>query len=289
MAGIVEPGADVGRVGAGSHDAETPETATQGRTEPMTAATDASGPTASSVDTTGAGDGRPDPDPGTGGGVTGRQVLRWIGWTLVAAGLLVLLYLVYLLGFTNLRADAAQGSLRQQWEREVGRVDAAPPPRDPAPAQPPQQAPQQAPTDTGGAYAALWFERDGERIIHEDPLFVVRSVTLEDLRRGPGHYPESAAPGGAGNFAVAGHRTTYGAPFYHLDRLEAGDEVHVLDRGGGRHVYEVTDTRVVEPTDVWVVGDDPLEDGGAMLTLTTCNPRFSAAQRLVVFARLQSA
>lgn len=272
-------------VESGTVDAGTVDTETEGTAGPMTATSDVPSSSASAVDTTGAGGGRPDPDPGAGGGVTGRRVLRWIGWTLVAAGLLILLYLVYLLGFTNLRADAAQESLGRQWEREVGRLDVTPPPGEPEPARP---APQ-APIDTDGAYAALWFERDGERIVHEEPLFVVQGVTLEDLRRGPGHYPESAAPGGTGNFAVAGHRTTYGAPFYHLDRLEAGDEVRVLDRDGGRFVYEVTQTRVVEPADVWVVGDDPLGSEGAMLTLTTCSPRFSAAERLVVFARLQDA
>lgn len=217
-----------------------------------------------------------------------RRVLRWTGWTLVAAGVLVLLYLAYLLFFTNLTAGAEQSRLLEQWERDVGSLGGSLP-EGSEPAPPAARAEPDDPAGTDGAYAAMWFERDGERIVHDEPLFVVEGVTLEHLERGPGHYPDSDVPGGDGNFAVSGHRTTYGAPFYHLDRLRPGDEIHVLDRRGREFVYGVAEARVVAPTDVWVVEDDPLGTGAPTMTLTTCHPRFSAAQRLVVFARLQEA
>lgn len=116
-----------------------------------------------------------------------------------------------------------------------------------------------------------------------------RTLHLQRSARGPGHYPQTASPGADGNFAVAGHRTTYGAPFFHLDELRDGDEVHVTDTDGSRHVYEVRMQRSVSPGDVLVIGPDPLQTGRATLTLTTCNPRFSNRERLVVHAELVAA
>lgn len=211
----------------------------------------------------------------------GVRVVRGVGWTLIATGVVILLYLVYLLFFTNLQTGQAQGQLLDEWELEFGAPDDALPAED-------LEATEAdaAPVAPGDAYAALWFERDGERIVHDDTLFVVEGVSVADLRRGPGHYPDTADPGEVGNLGLSGHRTTYGAPFYHLDQLQPGDTVHVVDRDNREWVYEVREDRVVQPTDVWVIGPDPLDQGGAWLTLTTCHPRLSAAQRLIVFAEL---
>lgn len=107
---------------------------------------------------------------------------------------------------------------------------------------------------------------------------------MEDLKKGPGHYPGTALPGGPGNAAIAGHRTTYGAPFFRLDELEVGDPIFITTPGG-RHRYDVSEVMIVAPEDAWVL--DPTEDN--RLTLTTCNPRYSAAQRLIVVAELVSA
>ena len=213
------------------------------------------------------------------------KVIRGLGWALISVGVLILLYLVYLMFFTNLTTERAQDELLEEWELSYGAVDEALPGEDPG-GEPATAEPE--PVDVGDAYAAMWFVRPstGERVVHEDPLFVVEGVSLDVLRRGPGHYPDTAAPGQAGNFAVSGHRTTYGAPFYNLDELEAGDEVHVVDRDGTEWVYEVREQRIVSPNALWVVGPDPLETGTPTLTLTTCHPRWSAAQRLIVFAEL---
>jgi sortase A len=211
-----------------------------------------------------------------------KRIARWIGWLLVAAGLLVLLYIVYLLWYTNRATDSAQRELREQWEAAVVDPALVPPPA--------QERDEPEPVELGDAYALLWFERPGEEgsPVNRDPIFVVRGVSLDVLRRGPGHYPESVPPGGDGNFAIAGHRTTYGAPFYYLDELQPGDEVHVVDRDDRHWRYVVTEVRVVSPGDVWVVGPDPRGDGRPLLTLTTCHPRFSASQRLVVWAELDA-
>jgi sortase A len=110
---------------------------------------------------------------------------------------------------------------------------------------------------------------------------VVEGVARANLRSGAGHMPGTALPGEPGNAVVSGHRTTYGAPFAHLDRLVPGDEITV-ETATGAHTYAVVETRVVRSTETWVTG----QWRGAWLTLTTCHPRYSAAERLVVFAHL---
>jgi sortase A len=225
------------------------------------------------------------------------RILRWVGWTLITAGCVVLLYLVYSLFFTNLETNAAQADLREQWERSLAAEEPveqlpgeAEEPADTDEPAEPDAEPEPDPVDIGGARALIEFHRPGSDTppVLEDPVFVVEGVTVQALKAGPGHYPGTALPGEDGNFAVAGHRTTYGAPFFHLDDLVAGDEIHVTDRQGRQHVYEVRETAVVTPGDTWVIEPDPLESGAPTMTLTTCHPRFSAAQRLVVFAELAS-
>jgi sortase A len=110
---------------------------------------------------------------------------------------------------------------------------------------------------------------------------VVEGVGEAQLEQGPGHYPGTSLPGEAGNVAIAGHRTTYAHPFYNLDALAAGDNVYMLT-AQGLFQYTVTGRQVVAPTDVAVLNAVP---GRSTLTLTTCNPRYSAAQRLVVTAK----
>ena len=113
---------------------------------------------------------------------------------------------------------------------------------------------------------------------------VVEGTGASALRAGAGHYPNTPLPGEEGNVAIAGHRTTYGKPFANLDRLAPGDEV-VLDTPIGRHVYKVTKAPFVVPnTDFTVISQTP----GHTLTLTTCHPKGSASQRLVVKAEMQS-
>lgn len=209
------------------------------------------------------------------------RVLRYTGWMFITAGVVVLLYVAYSLFFTNLATNAAQSELSDQWQRQLQQVQAAD-------ASPEESEGESSTVDPGGAFAVLEFSRPGsdQPPVHADPLYVISGVTLADLTRGPGHYPGTADPGEPGNLAIAGHRTTYGAPFYHLDQLVEGDEVHVTGRDAERHTYRVARTEIVGPGDVWVIGADPLESDTPTLTLTTCHPRFSAAQRLVVFAEL---
>ena len=110
---------------------------------------------------------------------------------------------------------------------------------------------------------------------------VVEGVGRDNLRTGAGHMPDTALPGQPGNSVISGHRTTYGAPFHDLGRAKKGDLITVTTATGS-HVYQVVEKRIVEPNETWVTG----QWDGAWLTLTTCHPRFSSSQRLVVFARL---
>jgi sortase A len=111
--------------------------------------------------------------------------------------------------------------------------------------------------------------------------YVVEGTDLENLRKGPGHYPGTPLPGDRGTVAIAGHRTTYGAPFRKIDKLHRGQEVAV-DMPYGRYVYRVERTKIVEPTDLSVL-DRVAHD---RLVLSACHPLYSAAQRVVVFSRL---
>ena len=111
---------------------------------------------------------------------------------------------------------------------------------------------------------------------------VVHGTGTSDLRKGPGHYPETPLPGERGTVAVAGHRTTYGAPFRRLDDVERGDRVS-LSMPYGRFTYRVERVRIVPPTATWVT-DRVAYD---RLVLTACHPLYSAAQRIIVFARLE--
>ena len=114
-------------------------------------------------------------------------------------------------------------------------------------------------------------------------VVVVEGTTQSALRAGAGHYPQTPLPCEEGNVGIAGHRTTYGKPFHNLDQLAVGDEI-ILETpiGSCRYVLEVAPF-VVSPTDTHVV--DPTAHG--QLTLTTCHPKGSAAQRLIVQAVLQ--
>ena len=215
-----------------------------------------------------------------------QRLLRWGGWTLIAAGAVVLLYLVYSILYTGRETLDAQAELREQWELSVGPVRG----NVDAPTGGPSTVEGAPSPPSGSSVAVLRFRRprSGEPLVHDRPLVVVEGVDAESLKKGPGHYPGTAPPGGDGNFAVAGHRTTYGAPFFHLDKLERGDEVLVTARDGTVYMYRVRRSEIVLPDATWTVAPDPLGNGRPTLTLTTCNPRFSNRERLIVFAQLRS-
>jgi sortase A len=113
---------------------------------------------------------------------------------------------------------------------------------------------------------------------------IIQGTDAASLEKGPGHYEETALPGLGQTVAIAGHRTTYLAPFRHIDALKPGDRI-VLKMPYGQFTYAVQFHRIVLPTALWIVRNVGYE----RLVLSACNPLYSAAQRIVVFARLQGA
>lgn len=138
----------------------------------------------------------------------------------------------------------------------------------------------------GGAVAMLRIPRLGS----DYKYAVVEGVDTESLKQGPGHKPGSAMPGKVGNFVLSGHRTTYGAPFNRIDELKRDDEI-IVDAPQARYTYRVTSQDIVDPGDVDVTAPVPgkpdISPIRAYITLTTCHPEYSAAQRLIVYGVLK--
>ncbi|HJU01070.1 MAG TPA: class E sortase [Actinomycetes bacterium] len=205
--------------------------------------------------------------------------LRRCGWTLIGMGSFVLYFLVYQLVGTGAAAATAQSDLRQNLERQWASAPGTPVAASAAkPPPPPRRA---AP---GQAFALIKIPKiDVERVL-------VEGVEREQLRKGPGHVPTTVMPGQPGTFGVSGHRTTYGAPFFRLNELGKGDRIQVVTEAAV-YMYTVSRTAIVRPTDVWVLDNVRARDGSlkATITLTTCHPRYSAKQRLIVFGDLASA
>jgi sortase A len=112
-------------------------------------------------------------------------------------------------------------------------------------------------------------------------IAVVQGTNTSDLQQGPGHYPSTPFPGEPGTAAIAGHRTTYLAPFRNIDSLHGGNVIR-LEMPYGTLDYRVQDTKVVEPTDLAILHRTSYQ----RLVLTACHPLYSASQRIVAFARL---
>ena len=196
------------------------------------------------------------------------RVIGGIGRVLVTIGLLTLSFAAYQLWGTGLYEARAQDSLKQDFAKGLKTTS----PTSPNPAKPETEP---LPIPSGDAIAIISIPSIG--VEHA----VVQGVRRSDLRKAPGHYPNTPLPGELGNSAIAGHRTTYGAPFGRLDELRPGNLIQIRT-ATGEFRYSVTETIIVRPTELSVLNATPT----ATLTLTTCHPRFSAARRLVVRASL---
>jgi sortase A len=200
-----------------------------------------------------------------------RRVAGGLGRALITFGVLVLLFVVYQLWGTNLAEARSQRSLKKSFQAQL-----QPAPTVPGGAAVPTTAPQ--PVPSGDAVAEIRIPKIGVE------KFVVQGVTVSALKKAPGHYPDTPMPGHVGNAAIAGHRTTYGAPFDRLDELVAGDEIRLTTRDSGAqpYIYVVESSKSVKPNDLSVLA----QTTDARLTLTTCTPKFSASHRLIVVAKL---
>jgi sortase A len=213
----------------------------------------------------------------------------------VTLGLLILLFVAYQLWGTGILTARAQHGLKQDFAKAqqayaaesttsttvrdrppttVGPTTSTTQPVRPAPPVPPQ----------GEVEGVIKIPRISLNIAF------VEGVSRDDLKKGPGHYPDTPLPGTLGNAAIAGHRTTFLHPFYDVDKLKPNDDI-IVETVAGTFTYKVyapdpahadVGHLIVKPTDVQVVDNTP----NAQLTLTSCNPKFSAEQRIVIKARL---
>ena len=194
------------------------------------------------------------------------RILQVTGLLFIAAALGLAGYIWWNLWGTGYVARAAQEELRPSFERNVARLT-------------PQEAPERVVNVPGKAVAIIRIPK-----IDVDQV-VVEGTDTESLKKGPGHYRQTAYPWeDSGRVGIAGHRTTYGAPFWSLDELRAGDRI-VLATEYGVFNYRMTHVAITPPSGILQSGSWVLDQTERpTLVLTTCNPRFSAAQRLIVFA-----
>ena len=209
-----------------------------------------------------------------------RRTISITGKILIGAGILVLLFTAYQIWGTGIEESHAQASLRSTLysetnSQEIRHALAEASALDKLPTGPPHTAARTADPPEGEPIGDIRIPVIGINQI------VVEGTNTPDLRKGPGHYIGTPLPGQDGNAAVAGHRTTYGHPFYNLDGVKVGDPI-VLTTLQGIFVYDATKTMVVSPSDTTVIKNAFAN----LLTLTTCNPRFSASTRLIVVGKL---
>jgi sortase A len=207
-----------------------------------------------------------------------RAGVRGVGELLISLGFVLLLFVAWQLYWTDFTADRAQASttdtVAQQWTKDPakapgalvnGKVNSVP---------------------LGDAFALIYIPRFGKKYVK--PIY--QGTGLPILDKGVGHYTQSQMPGQIGNFAVAGHRVTYGKPFNEIATIRPGDAI-VVETATTWYVYRAVRHVIVTPDHVEVVAPVPQHPGAvptqAWMTMTACNPEFSARQRYVEFSELQ--
>jgi sortase A len=221
-----------------------------------------------------------------------RTVIGAVGRVLITVGLLILLFVAYQLWGTGIYEARAQSDLESQFNRDLARQGSQ------STTTTSGATSTTAPTATTAPATLSPVPADGDPVgvIKIDKIgvdkVVVEGTSVPDLRKGPGHYTGSPLPGQLGNAAIAGHRTTYGAPFGDLDQLAQGDKISVRTLTGTWDYKVLNDYPIaVKPNQTEVL--DPTTDPAtgqpvATLTLTTCEPKYQATERLVVKAQLTS-
>jgi sortase A len=226
-----------------------------------------------------------------------RFGLRGIGQTFITAGVVILLFVVYELWVTNIFAHAEQVKVHNQLEKEWA---AGTDPLNTGKLALPGD--KQAVIPTGTGIANLYMPRLGT----DYHFTIVEGTDDASLERGPGHYAHTALPGQVGNFALAGHRVGKGEPFLNLDHLRPGDAV-VVETKSEWYVYRVKGNvqtgdlsdkgadgipgrEIVSPSDAGVIAPVPDHPGAAptekLMTMTTCDPKFTATRRMIIFSAL---
>jgi sortase A len=236
------------------------------------------------------------------------RVVGAVGRLMMTSGVVILLLVAYQLWGTNLQTAKSQDELADEYAALVTEPEqadatttteapastATTDPSDPSdpsdPTAPPETTPAEtAPTVAPPAAGEVIGSFTIPAIGRTTPYYAVEGTGIDQLKRGAAHYPGTPLPGQAGNASVAGHRTTYGAPLHDVDDLVAGDEIF-WTTPQGEFTYEVVEIIITDPHDTSVIQpQNPTPDkpeGDDMLTLTACHPKFSAAERIIVHAKL---
>lgn len=204
------------------------------------------------------------------------RVVRTLGEVLVTLGLLLFLFIGWQLWWTNVTADSAQAVTIHALEKGFGS------PKGPSRGTVPNAILTKVPF--GQAFAIMRIPRFGANFARP----VLQGTDTDALTQGIGHYVGTAFPGQVGNFAVAGHRTTYGKPFSDIALLQKGDVI-VVETKASYMVYSVDRYVIVTPDQVQVIAPVPQHSGAAptqaWMTMTSCTPPFSASYRYVVFSK----
>jgi sortase A len=207
-------------------------------------------------------------------------IVRTVSELCITVGAVLVLFVVHVLFWTGVQADdvmdAQIDQLRDQWSKETASPGATASPAEPAP------------YSSGRPFAIMYIPRLG--FTWNKP--VLEGTATDTLQKGLGHYADTAQLGQTGNFAVAGHRRTYGDPFKDFPELRRGDAV-VLTDGTTWFTYRIDKGPYkTVPTDVEVIDPVPRKSGypgtGRYLTLTTCDPEWGHSHRLIVWAHLDS-
>ncbi len=213
-----------------------------------------------------------------------------IGELLITAGVLVMLFLGWYIwlgdvvasGEQQQAAEVVQEELQERWERGDAIAERPLDPGEPA---------VSLPTPEGEVFGALIVPRFGPEWVRSIATGVDRKTVLDSYTVGVGHYTETQMPGEVGNFAVAGHRRTYGSAFGDIDQLRLGDKIYV-ETVDGWYEYSFRGLEYVWPTGVDVLAPVPASPGVAptdrILTMTSCNPRFSTAERIIAYAAYET-
>ena len=221
-----------------------------------------------------------------------RGTVQVFGELLITAGIILLLFVAWQLWWTNVESDARQSAVIKDFAQELGNTA----PTEPAGTDP--EAPSE-PVDYGspvvgtapghaGTIGIMYIPRFGSNYTRP----IVQGTTGDVLDTlGLGHYPTTAMPGAVGNFAVAGHRQTHGAVLDNIHTLVPGDKIYVQTKDGF-YVYVFRNNQIVMPSRTDVLEPVPTRAGvtptESYLTMTSCNPRFGAEERIIAYALLDS-
>lgn len=224
-----------------------------------------------------------------------RKIREVISDALITVGVLVMFFYVWYVWLgdivTGAQQDAAGTTLSNTWEQapaglpEFDRESGSSEGTQRSPKPPIVSAP-----DEGDAFATIMIPRFGENYVRTIAESVNVKKVLNDPKTGVGHYSSTAPLGAVGNFALAGHRTTFGAPFGKIDELRVGDRIYVETKKGW-YVYRFRNIEFVYPTQSDVLAQVPRETIVAedrILTMTSCHPKTSAAERVIAYSVFES-